>query len=280
MSSPWSLQIAGALWAFGLYRRNRGAIADPVRLERQLIVLQCAVGSAWGATIWLFWDPVSPVNHLYVALIAVTVVWNVLFTRMSHTPIFLAGVVPIVLVLWVRTLTAADSVSYVLAQLLPIWATYIVMMGISGRVRVDAAFKTGFVKEDLTVALRESNDEAERKRCEAESANAAKTTFLANMSHELRTPLNAILGFSDIIARQALGPDEMARYSDYAADINASGTHLLCLINDLLDVAKIEAGKMEIDPQPLEAARVLRRNQAPDGAAGRRARPDDRLRRR
>ncbi|MEJ0026042.1 MAG: ATP-binding protein [Rhizomicrobium sp.] len=274
---PWShlvfalaLQIVGALWAFGLYSRNRGAIADSSRLEQQLIVLQFAVSSAWGATIWLFWDPVSPVNHLYVALIMVTVVWNVLFTRMSHTPIFLAGVLPMVVAFWVRALTAADSVSYVLAQLLPIWATYIVMLGISGRVRVDAAFRTSFAKEDLTLALRESNNEAERKRFEAETANAAKTVFLANMSHELRTPLNAILGFSDIIARQALGPGEMARYSDYAADINASGTHLLCLINDLLDVAKIEAGKMEIDPQPLEAARVfseIKRLMAPRAAA-------------
>ncbi len=179
--------------------------------------------------------------------------------------------------LWIRTLTASDSVSYVLSQLLPIWATYIVMMGLVGRVRVDAAFQTGFAKEDLSIALRDAKDEAERKRFEAESANVAKTAFLANMSHELRTPLNAILGFSDIIARQALGPNEMTRYADYAADINASGAHLLSLINDLLDVAKIEAGRMEIDPQPLEAARVfaeIERLVAPPGA---RPVPDHRL---
>ncbi|MEI9989377.1 MAG: ATP-binding protein [Rhizomicrobium sp.] len=261
---PWShlvialvLQGVGSLWAMELYRRNRDAIADPGRLEWQLGVLQFAVSSAWGATIWLFWDPASQVNHLFVGLIAVTVVWNVLFTRLSHTPIFLAGVVPLILALWARTLTGTDSASLVLSQLLPIWATYIVMMGLAGRVRVDAAFKTEFAKEDLSIALRESKREAERKRVEAESANASKTVFLANMSHELRTPLNAILGFSDIIARQALGPGETARYSDYASDINASGAHLLSLINDLLDVAKIEAGKMEIDPQPLEAARVI-----------------------
>ena len=261
---PWThlvaalaLQIMAALWAFLLYRRNRDAIADARRLEWQLCMLQFAVSTAWGATIWLFWDAASPVNHLYVALIAVTVVWNVLFTRMSHTAIFLAGVIPMVAAFWLRTLTATDSVSYVLAQLLPIWATYIVMMGLVGRIRIDAAFQTGFAKEDLSIALRESMDEADRKRFEAETANAAKTTFLANMSHELRTPLNAILGFSDIIARQTLGPGEMARYSEYAADINTAGAHLLSLINDLLDVAKIEAGKMEIDPQPLDAAEVF-----------------------
>ena len=261
---PWShlvlallLQGLAALWAAYLYLRNRDAIAAPRRLEWQLGILQFAVSAAWGATIWLFWDPASPVNHLFVALIVVTVVWNVLFTRLSHTPIFLAGVLPMALALWLRTLTATDSVSYILSQLLPIWATYIVMMGIAGRVRVDAAFRTGFANEDLTLALRESRDEADRKRFEAEAANAAKTTFLANMSHELRTPLNAILGFSDIIAHQALGPREIARYAEYAGDIHTSGAHLLSLINDLLDVAKIEAGRMEIDPQPLDAVPLL-----------------------
>jgi two-component system cell cycle sensor histidine kinase PleC len=77
------------------------------------------------------------------------------------------------------------------------------------------------------------------------------------MSHELRTPLNAILGFSEIIGSQAMGPNAMTRYSDYARDIHHSGTHLLSLINDLLDVAKIEAGKMEIDPKPVDPHHVM-----------------------
>jgi two-component system cell cycle sensor histidine kinase PleC len=77
------------------------------------------------------------------------------------------------------------------------------------------------------------------------------------MSHELRTPLNAILGFSEIIARECLGPVGSPRYKEYAGDIHNSGAHLLSLINDLLDVAKIEAGRMEIEPQIIETARTL-----------------------
>ncbi len=73
------------------------------------------------------------------------------------------------------------------------------------------------------------------------------------MSHELRTPLNAILGFSEIIAQECFGPVGSDRYRDYAGDIHSSGAHLLSLINDLLDVAKIEAGKMELSPHPLDA---------------------------
>ncbi|HXS06341.1 MAG TPA: HAMP domain-containing sensor histidine kinase [Rhizomicrobium sp.] len=82
---------------------------------------------------------------------------------------------------------------------------------------------------------------------EAEQANKAKSSFLANMSHELRTPLNAILGFSEVMKDQHLGPVHNPRYLSYAADIHASGRHLLAIINDVLDLAKIEAGKMTLD---------------------------------
>jgi two-component system cell cycle sensor histidine kinase PleC len=77
------------------------------------------------------------------------------------------------------------------------------------------------------------------------------------MSHELRTPLNAILGFSEIIARECLGPVGSPRYKEYAGDIHSSGAHLLSLINDMLDVAKIEAGRMEIEPHIVETERAL-----------------------
>ena len=81
----------------------------------------------------------------------------------------------------------------------------------------------------------------------AEQANEAKSRFLANMSHELRTPLNAVIGFSDIMFHQRFGPIENRRYVDYAKDINASGIHLLGIINDILDLAKIESGETTIE---------------------------------
>lgn len=92
----------------------------------------------------------------------------------------------------------------------------------------------------------------------AETANAAKTAFLANMSHELRTPLNAIIGFSEIIAAELFGSVGEKRYKEYANDIYSSGRHLLSLINDLLDVAKIDAGRMEIAPVPLDPSNAIR----------------------
>jgi two-component system cell cycle sensor histidine kinase PleC len=100
----------------------------------------------------------------------------------------------------------------------------------------------------------------------AEHAAATKAAFLGNMSHELRTPLNAIVGFSEIMMNELAGPLGHPSYKEYSSDILASGQHLLDMINDILDMAKIEAGKMTITPQPIDpvdpvdaALRMIRR---------------------
>ncbi len=91
----------------------------------------------------------------------------------------------------------------------------------------------------------------------AEKASRAKSAFLANMSHELRTPMNAIIGFAEVIAKQMMGPVTPARYGDYAGDILRSGQHLLSLINDLLDLAKIEAGRMSLNRDVIDLRESL-----------------------
>jgi len=108
------------------------------------------------------------------------------------------------------------------------------------------------------------SDISERKRMEeelrrsteaAEFANRTKTEFLANMSHELRTPLNAILGFSEVIRDGMFGPVD-AKYAEYARDIHHSGTHLLEIINDVLDLSKLEAGKLDLRESDVSVAQL------------------------
>jgi len=96
-------------------------------------------------------------------------------------------------------------------------------------------------------ALRRAKEDAEAARGLAEAASQAKSEFLATMSHELRTPLNAVIGFSQIMMRETLGPIGSTQYRDYAKDIHDSGVHLLEIINDILDLSKAEAGKLELD---------------------------------
>ncbi|WP_279477855.1 PAS domain-containing sensor histidine kinase [Aureimonas sp. SK2] len=91
----------------------------------------------------------------------------------------------------------------------------------------------------------------------AESANQAKTTFLANMSHELRTPLNAIIGFSEIMREESFGPIGNGKYTEYAADIHQSGHYLLKLINDILDMSKIEAGRLVLAHEEIDLPAIV-----------------------
>ena len=100
--------------------------------------------------------------------------------------------------------------------------------------------------------------ETARKAAEAESANDAKTRFLAAVSHELRTPLNAILGFSDILSGEYFGKLENDRQREYVALIHQSGSHLLSVVNTMLDVSKIEAGRYELLPEPFIVAESVK----------------------
>ena len=110
--------------------------------------------------------------------------------------------------------------------------------------------------ENIT-ALRQREEALIGAKESAELANRAKTEFLANMSHELRTPLNAVIGFSEIMESELLGPLGSTQYKSYAADIHESAQHLLTLINDILDVAKIEAGAHELREEEVDPADVV-----------------------
>ncbi len=92
---------------------------------------------------------------------------------------------------------------------------------------------------------------------QADAANQAKSTFLANMSHELRTPLNAIIGFSEMMMKETFGPLANGRYKEYMGDIHQSARHLLDIINEVLDMSKIEAGKVELDEEYFDVTHVI-----------------------
>ena len=106
---------------------------------------------------------------------------------------------------------------------------------------------------------------------QAEAASSAKSAFLAQMSHELRTPLNAIIGFAELISGQVFGPAAGERYRAYAGDILSSGRHLLALVNDLLDLGRIEAGDLRIQPEEADLAALVREGVGMISASARKA---------
>ena len=128
------------------------------------------------------------------------------------------------------------------------------MLQISRRAMPDGSVVS--VYSDIT-DLKASERKLIQARSQAEMANHAKSEFLANMSHELRTPLNAIIGFSEIIAHELFGPLGNEKYLDYMKDIHQSSLHLLSIINDVLDMSKIEAGKLELSKEPLNIRHLI-----------------------
>jgi two-component system, cell cycle sensor histidine kinase PleC len=112
-------------------------------------------------------------------------------------------------------------------------------------------------KDALIAELEQAKLNSDEARRRAEEANLAKSRFLATMSHELRTPLNAILGFSEVMKAELFGPHVVPSYKEYSEDIHSSGQHLLMLINEILDLSRVEAGRYELREESVALVNVV-----------------------
>ncbi len=131
----------------------------------------------------------------------------------------------------------------------------------------DGTDKLCAVLRDIT-QWKKAEEELTQAKRQAEKASSAKSDFLAKISHEIRTPLNAIIGFSEVMMEERFGPIGNERYREYLKDIHASGGHVLSLINDLLDLSKIEAGKLELTFASVALNELIQQCVAHDAAAG------------
>jgi two-component system cell cycle sensor histidine kinase PleC len=247
----------GGAWTAHAFERHGQAGDDPHAWFQRFVIVQASVSAAWGLLPWLCWESGNPVNHMFAAASVMGVIAGLVVARGSNMVMYVASLAPVSLMTAARFLLGDSVTDTVIGALAPFVALQVWFTGRGLVIRMAEDQRLRFRIEDMARELEEARDEALKKRFEAEAANASKTAFLANMSHELRTPLNAILGFSEIISQECFGPVGQDRYRDYAGDINSSGAHLLSLINDLLDVAKIEAGRMDIAPHPLDPARTF-----------------------
>ena len=211
-----------------------------------LVTVEAVCGAGWAllAALTLGVADTAATVFLLVALVAVLAI------RMTYTSsvlaIFYAGTLPMTVAVVARFVMVGDYLHLALAAIAACMQFYFIMLarGLNRSALAMIEFKAE--KDALIAEIEEEKWISDEARRSAESANIAKSRFLATMSHELRTPLNAILGFSEVMICEVLGPMQNKSYKDYAGNIHDSGKHLLQLINEILDLSRIEAGRYEL----------------------------------
>jgi two-component system, cell cycle sensor histidine kinase PleC len=170
--------------------------------------------------------------------------------------ILYAGTIPMTVAVVVRLLLLDDSFYMALASMAVGVYLYFLFLARGLRGTAVSMLEYRSEKDVLIAELEEQKSLSDEARRRAEEANRAKSRFLATMSHELRTPLNAILGFSEVMKTELFGPMENPTYRDYTANIHDSGRHLLHLINEILDLTRIESGRYDLHEEPLRLTDV------------------------
>lgn len=250
------IQGIGSLAAWRMYRQRQKAMDSPETAERQLLLLQILLATGWGLIPWCYWVDGAYANNAAIGMALFVNSWSTTHLRAAHRGMLTIGIIVPALLMTLLFIVSPGVVARDFLIGAPLWTIYILYVGAGSHRAVGEALQMRFEHADMAEELYLARNHALAREREAQAANAAKSAFIANMSHELRTPLNVIIGFSEMIARRSLGDAAIGQYSGYAQDIFNSGRHLLSLVNDLLDVAKIEAGKMQLDPQPLDVAAV------------------------
>ena len=212
--------------------------------------------AAWSMPLYLFWETGNNTQNTFIVAVLMAVVAVRIMIASNYMPVIIAGTGFIVFNIIIRCTIEAQPLYFGLGAM--VFMTEIFFVQLAKRLQKTAQDMLLFKaqREQLIGELKQSQAEAIKGQQRAEVANKAKSQFLATMSHELRTPLNAIMGFSEILREELMGPHAVEAYKDYSGDIHDSGHYLLHLINDILDLSRIEAGKHEIDNLPVSLTAV------------------------
>ncbi len=228
--------------------RGREITAENVRRwQRGFLVAQVFMGLAWVAFSLQTCGTCTGVTFDFYkgsALLVALAVTAMSTLMLRHA--ILCAFLPTVVVLIVLAGLAPAPGTVGMAAIIAAAMLFLVFM--THRLRYTSAqlLSSQSEKDDLIAELEVAKSMSDEARRRAEEANLAKSRFLASMSHELRTPLNAILGFSEVMSTEVLGPLNNPIYKEYTSDIHRSGQHLLNLINEILDLSRIEAGKYDL----------------------------------
>ncbi len=262
IGTTWSL---AALLTVKRFRLAAPKDDDLPGWHQRFIVLYFLNGAAFGAAGFLLWAPGNVINQIVLLAICALSISNALNEHGERLE-YIAAVGAGHLLCTVSAFLTQDNqlglTAYVLLGIVVAWCAH---QATTTHNRFRSIVKTQIENADLAEENARSAERANTLRVQAESASHSKSAFLANMSHELRTPLNAIIGFSQVVRDELFGPVGNRKYVEYVSDIESSGQHLLGIINDILDIAKIEANKLSVSrewiaPESfiLDALRVTR----------------------
>jgi signal transduction histidine kinase len=215
-----------------------------------ITVVMAMAGMVWGLLGFASFQVSDVEMRIFVLFVVTSLMAGGLVSFTAYLPacfaFLLGAALPLAVAFWNEGTNSAILMGGVAAG----FCGMLVAIGRSSNASITALIELKFENSALVSDLRSARDAAEQ-------ASRIKSQFLANMSHELRTPLNAIIGFSEIVRNQLFGPLGNPRYEHYLSDIHQSGHHLLRLVNDILDISKLEAGAMEISEGEVELKDIV-----------------------
>jgi two-component system, cell cycle sensor histidine kinase PleC len=233
------------------------ATLTPTRIwRRRFVLLDLVYGLCWTAIL------LHPASHDLTAntLIMFLMLLVIAVSSMvaANLPIAaLAATAPVTAAIALNFALSGTLENCVLALLALVSESYFALLARRLHSSTLATLEARAEKDALIGELEQAKAISDEARHRAESANVAKSRFLAQMSHELRTPLNAILGFSEVMKSEIFGSHTVEVYKEYSADIHNSGVHLLNLINEILDLSRIEAGRYELNEEAVSLVHVV-----------------------
>ena len=251
-----SVSIAGLVVAYALSERFLCRVTPTINVKRWgrlFTTVECALGAIWALIVVIVNGPQDPqvATFLLVALLLVAAM-NATVTATIPAAVYGTLTPMTAAIVAVLQPRSVSENSLLLAMLALGTEAYFASLA---RGLYAAALQSLYYqaeKDDLIGELEQSKAHSDVARRRAEESNLAKSRFLATMSHELRTPLNAILGFSEVMKAELFGRHAVPAYKDYANDIHSSGEHLLMLINEILDLSRVEAGRYELREESVD----------------------------
>ena len=265
----WMQPVSAAAWTCGMLcihaaimRSCARFLAEPPSLtatrkwRTRFVLLDLLYGLSWTAILVhpASLDMVSNTLMMFLMLLVIAVSSMLA----ANLPIAaLAATAPVTVAIALNFVLSGTFDHYVLAVLALAAEGYFALLAHRLHSTTLATLEARAEKDALIGELEQAKAISDEARHRAEAANVAKSRFLAQMSHELRTPLNAILGFSEVMKAEIFGAHTVPVYKEYSADIHNSGVHLLNLINEILDLSRIEAGRYELNEEAVSLVHVV-----------------------